>query len=367
MPHAHYKSGTAFPCNNRLLRSCIAIEDSDDSDEERSLNDVIKSLQTSRMFSKWVKQGVSADEAYKLLKIGDVSDNVLGSTRFASLVKYVDEFNAKNSGSRMSIYNTLNKKFGLQRTAQMIYEALAQPNTRRLGERLQAEQLHSWLGSGSSQEYAAHALLDIKPAENIFRQRGWNAWVAYVRNYNKLYPDNEILASSVLRHVYKDGNVVKMLENALSDPVSKRRAHWIQTEYIQTLQQERNSADDIFKMFSLNKCLRIGTFKHQHFDQYCHMDESNAKNLGSRMSIYNTLNKKLGLQRTAQMIYEALAQPNTRRLGERLQVEQLHSWMKNGILVDEAYKLLKLEACRTTSLKVDTFGFLVKYVDEFDS
>ncbi|GMF19951.1 unnamed protein product [Phytophthora lilii] len=174
------------------------------------------------MLSKWVKQGVSADEAYNLLKIGDVSDNVLGSTQFASLVKYVDEFNAKNSGSRMPIYNTLNKKFGLQRTAQMIYEALAQPNTRRLGERLQVEQLHSWMKNGILVD-EAYKLLKL-----------------------------EACRTTSLK-VDTFGFLVKVLDDARTDSRTRAIAQKFQTEYLKSLQDEGNSADEVFKMFGLNK------------------------------------------------------------------------------------------------------------------
>ncbi|GMF19721.1 unnamed protein product [Phytophthora lilii] len=96
----------------RLLRIRITVNDSDGTEGERAIMDVVEKLKTSRMFAKWIKEGVSTDEAYKLLKIGAGSGNVLGSRSFVSLVKYVDEFNMKNPGNKLWTYKTLENKFG---------------------------------------------------------------------------------------------------------------------------------------------------------------------------------------------------------------------------------------------------------------
>ncbi|GMF26447.1 unnamed protein product [Phytophthora lilii] len=76
----------------------------------RSILTEIEKIKTSRMFTKWVKKGVSADEAYKRLKIGGSWNEVLDNPQLASLSKYVDKFNLKNPNNKLSVYETLEKK-----------------------------------------------------------------------------------------------------------------------------------------------------------------------------------------------------------------------------------------------------------------
>ncbi|GMF19723.1 unnamed protein product [Phytophthora lilii] len=189
---------------NRLLRNHTTVDDSDYSKGERGLTNVLEKLKNSRKFSKWAKNGVSADEAFKLLKLRLELLAMLRRCLQQAVPRPEDVTwsHAQYAYDDKSYYS-------------MLENALKKPETKDIAQRYETEYLNILLHEGK----LARDVLERLGIRSDYRVDRLSTWVKYVRLANKENPEATMV--KVLITNFDKEHLMKEMQEWMAWPESK--------------------------------------------------------------------------------------------------------------------------------------------------
>ncbi|ETN04068.1 hypothetical protein PPTG_23692 [Phytophthora nicotianae INRA-310] len=152
-------------------------------------------------------------------------------------------------------------------------------------------------------------------------------------------------------------SVVETLTNLLKSPVSLQ---------LDDLLKKGESADDVFKLFTLDKAAdRL--LASPHWDEWIsYMKRFNKVNPTKRTTVIDTLTKHYGDKGLARIIEAAKQVRATAGLAKRVQTEQIQRWLLAGETPESIFTLLKLDDAGESLFTQSQVVTWAKFLDDFN-
>ncbi|ETP09326.1 hypothetical protein F441_14802 [Phytophthora nicotianae CJ01A1] len=152
-------------------------------------------------------------------------------------------------------------------------------------------------------------------------------------------------------------SVVETLTNSLKSPVSLQ---------LDDLLKKGESADDVFKLFTLDKAAdRL--LASPHWDEWIsYMKRFNKVNPTKRTTVIDTLTKHYGDEGLARIIEAAKQVRATAGLAKRVQTEQIQRWLLAGETPESIFTLLKLDDAGESLFTQSQVVTWAKFLDDFN-
>ncbi|ETN03633.1 hypothetical protein PPTG_15608 [Phytophthora nicotianae INRA-310] len=107
-------------------------------------------LQTT-LFSTWIRNKISPDNAFKMLKLNADVDTLLTNPNLIIWITYLGQFNAANTGHGTTMIKTFTRFYGDEKLAKMLEAARHVPNTEKVATQFQTAQFIQWMRDGKKQ------------------------------------------------------------------------------------------------------------------------------------------------------------------------------------------------------------------------
>ncbi|ETM39443.1 hypothetical protein L914_14408 [Phytophthora nicotianae] len=152
-------------------------------------------------------------------------------------------------------------------------------------------------------------------------------------------------------------SVVETLTNSLKSPVSLQ---------LDDLLKKGESADDVFKLFTLDKAAdRL--LASPHWDEWIsYMKRFNKVNPTKRTTVIDTLTKHYGDKGLARIIEAAKQVRATAGLAKRVQTEQIQRWLLAGETPESIFTLFKLDDAGESLFTQSQVVTWAKFLDDFN-
>ncbi|KAG7389268.1 hypothetical protein PHYPSEUDO_010826 [Phytophthora pseudosyringae] len=228
------------------------------------------------------------------------------------------------------------------------------------------EMLQGWLKKGLISGGAVELLSLGNKADDLLTGSLLNAWVSYVKVFNKENPTEKMSMIKTLTTRFEDEALSTMIETSKRSAKTAAIANKVQGKQFQYWAGAGRTPDDIFALLKLN------TAKSLLFDQppvatwLKYMDDFSKSNAGSHFSAVATLRKYYSDEALAKMIAVAAKSPKTSDAAKRVETELLRSWFNSMKSQTDIVRLLNLHKAGLQASKSPLFPIWTKYVDLFN-
>ncbi|OWY95875.1 Avirulence (Avh) protein, partial [Phytophthora megakarya] len=226
------------------------------------------------------------------------------------------------------------------------------------------EQLQKWLNNDKSADAVFTRLHLHQAGKRLFSNPQFATWLQYADDLSAKHPTKDIPAIGTLSRQYDDKTLYKMIKVAKMAPTTKELATKLQAEQLQHWVSTRKSADDVFRLFKLDKAGRT-IFSNPEFVTWTkYVDDLNAKHPEEPTSMVPTLTKYFNDDDTVfKMIETAKGVEETKNIATKVETEWLVSWLQSRKTPFNALNDLKLANSANTLLESPRFSTWVKYLD----
>ncbi|KAG6623759.1 putative secreted RxLR effector peptide protein [Phytophthora cinnamomi] len=201
----------------------------------------------------WIKQKKTPDGVSLQLKLDENIDTVLNSPKLTTWVRFMMAYNKKNPDG-VTLLGTLTKHYETVPLVKMIEISRRSPDTRRLANRLQDDQLTDWAGNGLSTD-VVYSILKVGngSVEKQLANPALNVWFYYFNRMNNYQPDKEVNMSKKLTSSYDDMDLSKAIEVATKDKTTEIIAKRLQTAQFKSWFADDRDPRTVFNMLKLDK------------------------------------------------------------------------------------------------------------------
>ncbi|POM58486.1 Secreted RxLR effector peptide protein, partial [Phytophthora palmivora] len=126
-------------------------------------------LLENSLLSKWAGEGQLPANVFQWLKLYKNVDDAFTADNLNNIVKYVDDFNTKNSLNKKSILKLYTNSFGDAAVAKKLVSVMRNTATRKVATELQTQQLKGWINNGKSVD-------DMFTILKIEKSKGATSW-----------------------------------------------------------------------------------------------------------------------------------------------------------------------------------------------
>ncbi|GMF12657.1 unnamed protein product [Phytophthora lilii] len=222
---------------------------------KRNWTNLKEKIRQRKQVNAWMKEGKTPEDVFKILKLDQGIDGLLGKPNLQPWIAFLKVYNKKNEDKSVWLIGLLTKTYGDEATANMLELARRVPSTRNRANNLQAQQLNGWARNGLSEDIVFRLLkLDaIEKVDDLVAKPNLGVWYYFFKMKNHWNPDKNLDAMKILRTSYDDIALAKAFEAATKVESTK----WIGTT-MQKIQfnawfDEKRTPTSIFKALNMNK------------------------------------------------------------------------------------------------------------------
>ncbi|KAE9095322.1 hypothetical protein PF010_g16750 [Phytophthora fragariae] len=264
------------------------------------IDDIIHNVEAGRTLNGLKKEGTRPDQAFKALNADKVGDNLLASSEFQMLAKYVKM--TEKTDPDQALVGAMTANLGGAGFSQKIAEAMKNPNTKELAMKMEAVQISRWLKGDWSPVQIMDTQKLSKASAGLFDSPQFATWSTFLTEYNKKHPKGEITVPEAFTQSYGEEGLLKLLGSIDDGPGATK-------------------------------------FKDEYMEAF-NMEYSFAKT-----TMLQTLTKSYGEEKLATMIQAATKVDETKDFAKNLQTSQFNQWMAEAKTPDDIYtKVLKLNS-----------------------
>ncbi|KAG3083686.1 hypothetical protein PI125_g19691 [Phytophthora idaei] len=199
--------------------------------------------------TRWLNGGNTADDIFKLLKIGDDGYSMVVSRKLEVLDDYVKLVNSNNS-DKTSLINTLIKGFGGDdKVVELLRTAKTHPRPMAKATELETSLLSMWAGDGQLPANVFQWLKLYDNVDNAFTDDNLNKFVKYVDDFNLKEPINKKSALEIYTNSFGEAAVAIKLVSAMNNPRTRRVAIELQTQQLKGWK----SVDAVFAILKITR------------------------------------------------------------------------------------------------------------------
>ncbi|OWZ07686.1 RxLR effector protein [Phytophthora megakarya] len=333
-------------------------------------NSVATKLQEGQV-QAWLQQMKWPDDVFQLLKLNKAGDDVLTSPEFAIWTNYMTAFNSKlkDKKKQSTLFGTLTAHYNDQALVKIINKAETVPDTAKIAQRLELQQVETWLKKGKTPNDLYTLLWLDHAGDELMKNPRFETWLKFTNYYNINNPEEAKLAIvRLLEHVEED-KIASMLVAARKTPLSRtadKQLEKLQAEQFQLWLhglkikdpkpefvggkdpfEGNTNPDSVFKWLELDKAGDdlLTNPQFTYWLQYVHDFNRQPVNIEEGIaSSINIIRKYFDDDLVlAKMIHAATKDPKTQKLAQRMELDLLKGWMINPNSPDAVFLRLKLD------------------------
>ncbi|KAH7464960.1 RxLR effector protein PSR2 [Phytophthora ramorum] len=348
----------------RFLRKHEAVKtDESAEDEERGfstgiafLDNIIHNAGTlwddiaqSHQLDSMLSARTNSNDAYKLLNVDKVTDNLLQSKEWKAWSTYVAMLDKSNADEAMVTSMVFQLKPDM--LSKVLAEAAKNPSTKDIATRLESAQVKWWVSlSGTPDDIFKTLKLNIARSD-IFESPELATFTKYLDAFNKKPRNEQTTLFEVLKNSYGDEALMKLLvsaQNAKSEEATKMMddilAGWLDfTKSPYSLFKSLNldkAGDDLLSSPILSTWVK-------------YMNQFNEKLPTKKTTMIETFMKSYNDETLTKMLNAAKKVPATEQLATNLEKAKsalFNKWMVEGITPDYLFKnVMKLDPATMAS------------------
>ncbi|GMF13666.1 unnamed protein product [Phytophthora lilii] len=157
--------------NDEALASLLVLVAAKENPETWYIAKDVEAVEIKR----WIKEGKTTDDVFKLLNLDSVGDKLFQSPALSTLTSYLNQLDKENADSLL--LSALKARYDDDVLTKMLSEAQKNLNTKVLGVDLQ-EML--WLSNKTPVDEVFDSLKLDKEGENVLGSPAFSTWVSYV-------------------------------------------------------------------------------------------------------------------------------------------------------------------------------------------
>ncbi|ETO82884.1 hypothetical protein F444_03026 [Phytophthora nicotianae P1976] len=272
----------------------------------------------------WVRDGKTADDVFKLLKLhADTGDEILKNPLLNLWFSYVEKL--KQDPNEL-LYMKLKTQVGDAGFVKALVAARRDLSAQGLFDALRKAQLNNWVRAGSSVDDIYNLLKLNKEGDKIFESPMFGTWTSYAMKLDKANAD-ELLFSVMKKH-YSAESLENMIIQAKDRVTTKNIASKLEEEL---WRNQGKTADDVFDILKLEKKVD-GIFEDPALTTWIsYVNKLNKhKETPEKFAVISELEEHFQRMDLARMLYDAKREAKTRdvkQLVSDLQDEQFEKWM----------------------------------------
>ncbi|OWZ06865.1 RxLR effector protein, partial [Phytophthora megakarya] len=283
--------------------------------------------------SKWITEGKTADDVFKLLKLDETTDDFLKSPSLTRWTQYVKTVSKENPYEML--YLKLSKRYNEEELANLLVGAKNELSTKNIARDVEVYQLKRWTNSRKT-ENDVYKMLKLQNEEptKLLQNPALNTWISYVKTLNddpydellwklaKHYNDNEKLAD----FIFASKNVPST--NIIADKLEKQLPIlWL---------DKRKSAEDVFTLLKLKNMDEANIFENSRWNTW--VDYLSLKPNPDE-TMFMVLKKHYGDGGLSTLIENAKKSESTETIAIKLQEEV---WRKKKFSANDVFQHLEL-------------------------
>ncbi|KAG6616272.1 putative secreted RxLR effector protein [Phytophthora cinnamomi] len=228
------------------------------------------------------------------------------------------------------------------------------------------DDLKALIGKGESADDAFKLLTLDKAADDLLSNPRLQSWISHLKLFNEQNPTKQTTLIATLTAHYGDEGLAKIIEQGKQVASTEALANRIQAEQFRAWLDGKKSADDVFKLLTLDKAADdvLGNSHLQTWISY--MKLYNKENRKQHTSLISTLRAHYDDLEVAKMIGKAKQVPGTATMATYLEIEQVHLWLETAQTPDDIFKMLQLDKAKTDLFKEPQVNAWMKYMDAYN-
>ncbi|OWY98467.1 hypothetical protein PHMEG_00030765 [Phytophthora megakarya] len=266
-----------------------------------SLTKDLAAQMKSTQLKMWLDSGKTTDDVFKLLKLDEVvivshfRDEIL----FETWVSYIDTFIKANPDKMDAIFSALQSQFTDMPFNKILNEAKRFPSMEATATKFQMDKIATYLDNKKSPRDVFYILGLKNEGADLLGSPLFNAWMKYVKAFNKRNPHNQ--------ESWFDGLLTRFRKQFL-DELAKTG--------------EKTLADPKFKRWTTY----LDAFNERYPDKHTTMIDGLLGNLDDRDLV--------------RMFKTAKEDPHTEKLATKLENELIDKWLAKNLKTDELKQML---------------------------
>ncbi|KAG7375739.1 hypothetical protein PHYPSEUDO_015397 [Phytophthora pseudosyringae] len=234
-----------------------------------------------------------------------------------------------------------------------------------LKAKINTEQLETWLKGGHSTDDVFKLLTLDNAADDLLANPQLQAWVNYMKLFNKENPKKQTTLIKTLTSHYGDEGLAKIIETAKQASSTAAIAKRLQTEQIQRWLVQEKSPDDVFTLMKLDKAGDQLFQQPQVVTWAKYVVDFNKAHPGQKKTLFSAVTK-FDDQTLVNMLIAAKNVPSTEKIAVRVQADLTNAWLKIKKTPNDVFTLLRLKKDAGTLLDDPSFIAWMKYTDDYN-
>ncbi|KAK1935692.1 hypothetical protein P3T76_010387 [Phytophthora citrophthora] len=325
-------------------------------------------LQTDQL-EHWVKIGKDPDEVFKLYGLDSAGSRILSESQFSAWTKYVDDLNAKNEGTAVSIIPTLRKYFSGDDLFHIALAAKRVDETEAMGTKLEDAFVQFWIQRKETPDNVLVELGLKKSASTLLESPLLNILTKYTDAYNVKYAAKKSTVIETLTRTFDDETVAGMLLAGRAKSTTKEIAKQFQADQLEMWLNSGQSVDDVYRLLNLPSrrdmmhdfggVKLFGTW-------VTYMNAVSMKNPEKTSTMFSTLATTFDDRSMMQILQAAKTFPSMEKTAAKLQLEKAQSIFSTGLSPYEAFISVALDDVGESVLSSPLFKKWMVYVEDFN-
>ncbi|OWZ19203.1 Avirulence (Avh) protein [Phytophthora megakarya] len=315
---------------------------------------------------RWLSNGKSPVDVWKILKHGVIGDNVLASPEFRILFTYVNRFNNAYPNKKTTVVTAL-RDADHSGPLNAILGAIKsnKPGTEYIAKQMEAAFFKTLLRKYDPKQVFKMFQLHLSP-EWFFERPLLPIWVKYTNVFNSKNPDKKTTMVTILRTQFGDATLYKMLvkgkkvrENV---PKTKGVATKLLGEQVQHWVAIGKSPDDVFKLYKL-KTVEGNLLDSPQFLKWLqYVDDLKAKHPEKATTAISSLTTQYGDDALLKLLETAEKVPSTKDVASKFLSQQTQHWAATGKSPDDVFMLYKMNTAADKVFENAQWKSWVNYV-----
>ncbi|KAG2982563.1 hypothetical protein PC120_g24618 [Phytophthora cactorum] len=227
------------------------------------------------------------------------------------------------------------------------------------------QQLKEWLKGGKSTDDVFKLLTLDNVANDLLATPQLQAWINYMKLFNKENPKQQTTLIKTLTSHYDDAGVAKIIETAKQVPATATIAKRLQTEQIQRWIAQEKSPDGVFKLLNLD-IAADQLFKQPQVVTWAkYVDDFNKAHPEQKTKMFSAL-AQYDEQTLVDMLVAAQKVPTTEKIAVQVQADLTNAWLTLKKAPNDVFKMLKLNKDGDALLENPLFIAWTRYTDDYN-
>ncbi|OWZ06972.1 Avirulence (Avh) protein [Phytophthora megakarya] len=306
-----------------------------------SLTKDLAAQMKSTQLKMWLDSGKTTDDVFKLLKLDEVvivyhfRDEIL----FETWVSYINAFIKANPDKKDALFSSLQSRFTDRPFNKILNEAKRFPSMEITASKIQTDKIATYLANNKSPKYVFQLIGLRNEGSDLLGSPLFNAWMKYVKEFNKRNPNNQESWFDGLRYEHEYG-AVRTIDKAMKNPNTIEIAKKLEKEWLNVWLDSNTLPKTVFSLLDLKKPSEhvLADSKFKRWTTY--LNAFNERYPDKHTTMIDGLLSYFNDGHLVRMFKTAKEDPHTEKLAISLENALLDKWMAEGLKPEKLEQIL---------------------------